>query len=67
MRVLRLALGLFIIAESIQSKEWLFVLAGSFFALMPILNIGCCGIDGCSTTVSKNNRKTEDITYEEVG
>ena len=66
MRVLRLALGIFIIMQGIQSKEWLFVLAGSLFSLMPILNIGCCSASGCSIPVSKSNKKVKDITYDEI-
>lgn len=66
MRVLRLALGIFIIAEGIQTKEWLFVGLGGLFSLMPLLNIGCCGASGCSTPVEKSNQKTENITYEEI-
>ncbi len=66
MRVLRLALGIFIIAQGVQANDWLFVALGGLFSLMPLLNIGCCGTSGCNTPVSKNSKKTEDITYEEV-
>lgn len=66
MRMLRLALGIFIIVEGIVTKEWLFALAGTAFTILPLLNIGCCGTSGCSTPVSKSNKKTEDIIYEEV-
>jgi hypothetical protein len=44
----------------------LFVGAGVLFSLMPILNIGCCGVSGCNTPVSKSSKKIEDITYEEI-
>ena len=66
MRVLRLALGIFIIVQGIQTKEWLFVALGGLFSLMPLLNIGCCGASGCNTSVSKSNKKVEDKSYEEV-
>ena len=66
MRVLRLALGIFIIVQGVQAKEWLFVALGGLFSLMPLLNIGCCGVSGCNTPVSKSNKKVEDITYEEI-
>lgn len=65
-RILRLALGIFIIVEGVTTQEWLFVLAGLAFAILPLLNIGCCGTSGCSAPVSKTNKKTEDIIYEEV-
>lgn len=66
MRVLRLALGIFVIAQGIQSKEWWFVVMGGLFSLMPLLNIGCCGVSGCNTSVAKNNKKVENKAYEEV-
>lgn len=49
MRVLRLALGIFVIAQGIHAKEWWFVVMGGLFSLMPLLNIGCCGASGCKT------------------
>ncbi|HUH25615.1 MAG TPA: hypothetical protein VLY87_03245 [Flavobacterium sp.] len=66
MRVLRLALGIFIIVQGIQANQWLFVAVGGLFSLTSILNIGCCGTSGCSTSAPKSNKKMEDITYEEV-
>ena len=66
MRVLRLALGIFIIVQGVQAKEWLFVALGGLFSLMPLLNIGCCGASGCNTPVSKSRKKVEEITYEEI-
>lgn len=66
MRVLRLALGIFIIVQSVITKDWLFVGAGVLFSLMPILNIGCCGASGCDTPVPKKYKKMEDITYEDI-
>lgn len=66
MRALRLMLGIFVILQGITTKEWLLVGLGGLFSLMPLMNIGCCGVSGCNTPVSKNNKKAEDITYEEV-
>ncbi len=66
MRVLRLAVGIFIMVQGIMAKEWLLVGLGGLFSLMPLLNMGCCGVSGCNTPVPQNNKKIEDITYEEV-
>lgn len=66
MRVLRLALGIFIIVQGVQTKEWLFVALGGLFSLMPLLNMSYCGASGCHTPVSKRRKKGEDITYEEI-
>ncbi|WPQ63078.1 hypothetical protein SIO70_32440 [Chitinophaga sancti] len=67
MRVLRLALGIFIIVQGFQSKEWLFMALGGLFTLMPLLNIGCCGASECNTVVpGRSNNTIEDTTYKEV-
>lgn len=66
MRVLRLAIGIFIIVQSVITKDWLFVGAGVLFSLIPIMNIGCCGASGCNTPVRKSNRKIEEVNYEEI-
>jgi hypothetical protein len=44
----------------------MFVVLGGIFSLMPLLNIGCCGVSGCNTPIRKSNGNTEDITYEEI-
>ncbi|NGF57787.1 hypothetical protein G5B00_14810 [Parapedobacter sp. SGR-10] len=65
-RLLRLALGIFITVQGIMAKEWLLVGLGGLFSLMPLMNIGCCGVSGCNTSIPKSNKKIEDISYEEV-
>lgn len=67
MRVIRLGLGIFIIVQGIQTNEWMFVVLGGIFSLMPLLNIGCGGANGCSTSpMPRSGKQTEDITYDEV-
>lgn len=66
MRVVRLALGIFIMVQGIQTSNWMFIILGGLFTTMPLLNIGCCGTQGCNTPVSKSTKKIEDIQYEEV-
>lgn len=66
MRIIRLALGIFIVVQGIVTKEWVFAVLGGLFAIMPLLNIDCCGASGCSVPVSQSRKKLEDITYEEV-
>lgn len=65
MRFFRLALGIVIIGQGVIEKEWLFIGLGSLFALMPLMNMGCCSVSGCSTPAPKFKQNTEDITYEE--
>ncbi len=66
MRVLRLALGIYIIVQGVIENQWMFVALGGLLSLMPLLNIGCCDASGCNTPVSKSNKKVEDITFEEI-
>lgn len=69
MRMLRLAVGIFIVVQGITTRDWMITLLGGLFSLMPLLNIGCCGgAAACSNKpVSRSNKKAEDISYEEVG
>lgn len=65
--VLRLVLGIFIMAQGVQTNEWLLVALGGLFSLMPLLNVGCCGTAACNTPIRrKNNDGIEGISYEEV-
>lgn len=68
-RFLRLIMGVFIIAQSIILKDWLFGLAGVLFTLMPLLNQGCCGIgNSCSKDIKtkKSTLTNKETAYEEV-
>ncbi len=66
MRALRLAMGIFIVVQGILTAEWLFIILGALFSLLPLLNIGCCGSAGCNIPVVKSSKKTEGTTYEEI-
>jgi hypothetical protein len=66
MRFLRLSLGIAIIIQSIIHHDWTMGILGTLFTVMPVFNIGCCGIGACATPVKKNNQTVKDITYEEV-
>lgn len=66
MRIIRLALGIFIMVQGIQTADWLFVIFGGLFTLMPLFNIGCCATAECRTAVPRNHQKIEDTTYEEI-
>lgn len=57
MRLLRLALAIAIIYQGIELEQWLFVVIGGLFALMPLMNIGCCGNNGCATPLPKTKQK----------
>lgn len=65
-RVLRLLSGVFIIFVGVQAKDWLLTIGGGLLSLMALLNVGCCGTSACHQPAQQKNRKTEEITYEEI-
>lgn len=66
MRALRLAIGVYVIINGVQTAEWLFVFFGITFSAMALLNIGCCGVGGCQVEPEKNSKKENEVIYEEV-
>lgn len=60
-RVLRLAIGIFIIVQGVMANQWLFVGLGGLFSLMPLMNIGCCGTSSCNAPIKRSHQKAEDI------
>jgi hypothetical protein len=67
MRFVRLVLGIAIIVQAVIARDWMMGILGTLFTSMPVFNIGCCGVGGCTAPVDKSNTEsTKDITYEEV-
>ncbi|GAB1396819.1 hypothetical protein MASR1M65_15960 [Saprospiraceae bacterium] len=68
MRVLRLALGLYVIVEGIRMHDTMLITLGGIFTLMPVFNIGCSA--GGTCTPRYRERQTfnpnEDISYKEI-
>lgn len=64
-RVLRLVMVLFVIYQGVTSQQWLFVGLGILFALLPLLNIGCCGTNNCAMPLS-TSKKNNKSTYTEI-
>jgi hypothetical protein len=66
-RVLRLILGVVIVAQAISLGDATLGTVGLLFTLMPVFNIGCCGAGGCYTPLKKTEANdAKDITYEEI-
>lgn len=65
-RLLRLALGIFIIFQGVHSRDWLFVAIGGVFTLLPLMNIGGCGVAGCAVPPSNTKNDSTELEYEEV-
>lgn len=53
-RAHRLLLGIIIIVQGIDAKEWMFALAGVLLSGMAIANIGMCRMGGCQVSPRKN-------------
>lgn len=65
-RIIRLALGIFILVQGIGSEEWLLAALGGFISVMPILNMGCYGGSTCNTSPASTKTDLEETTYKEV-
>ncbi len=66
LRVIRFVFGVYVLIQGVYSRDMSYVVIGSLFTLMPVLNIGCCSTSGCATPNRKNEATTEEISYEEV-
>jgi hypothetical protein len=68
MRILRLVVGIWGIYSSITDSQPLFGILGGGFILQALLNVGCCGSNGCKIPQNKNQptTNTKETEYEEV-
>ena len=67
MRILRLALGIYIAFQAVETQSMLSAIFAVFLLFQAITNTGCCGSNGCAVPIKKNNSgKTEEIEYEEI-
>lgn len=66
MRLLRLALGVFIVVQGILQSDWAFILLGTAFSLTPLFNIGCCGTQACQVPIEKRKAKSGEVSFEEI-
>jgi len=49
-RILRLVIGVTVIGQAFIMQEWLLGIGGGMLTTMAVLNIGCCGTQGCAVT-----------------
>ena len=69
MRLLRLAIGVWAIISAIQTGHEALGLLGAVVLAMAILNIGCCGVNGCVPRSAQNKKPPKnpgEIEYEEI-
>lgn len=71
MRILRFALGSFILLEAWLKSDLILAFMGAVLFLQAMYNMGCCGVQTCDTNHPRNKQespedKTQDITFNEV-
>lgn len=68
MRWLRLAIGFVFIYFGITNHDTFAGLAGGFFVIQSVFNLGCCGVNtSCATKkIDSKNKDIDDVSYEEV-
>lgn len=71
MRLLRLALAGIVFVEAWKNNDWLFASMGAVLFLQSVLNVGCCGAQGCDTGHVLNKEKSvnpnvNNVTFEEI-
>jgi hypothetical protein len=67
-RILRLVIGVTVIGQAFIMQEWLLGVGGGMLTTMAILNIGCCGAQGCAVTPREDGVKVtlDETRFEEV-
>jgi len=67
-RILRLVIGATVIGQAFIMQELLLGIGGAMLTTMAVLNIGCCGVQGCAVNVRKDKAKVnlEETNFEEV-
>ncbi|WP_144282085.1 hypothetical protein [Chryseobacterium echinoideorum] len=65
-RLLRLAMGIFLVVEAVKSEIWFLIAVGAVFVAMSVLNIGCCAAGNCSVTTRSSEKTNDEIEYEEI-
>ena len=67
LRVLRLALGIFIAIQALETRDALSGVIAAFLLFQAVSNTGCCGVNSCSTPIVKNKSGVpEEIEFEEI-
>ena len=67
LRIIRLAVGGFIAYDGFRTHEFLIMTLGLVFMGLAVMNLGCCGAQGCGIPTKKNHSdETQEVEYEEV-
>ncbi len=73
MRIVKLAIGLYLFAGAFYMKEWMFGIMGIFFLYQAVSDTTCCGAAGCNTRSNSRRQRVynkppddTDVDYEEI-
>lgn len=67
MRWLRLGLGIYIAFQAIETISIFLGVVAAFFIFQAIVNIGCCGTNGCALPIKKSgSSRSEETGTEEI-
>lgn len=65
-RVLRAGLAVAFLGAGVTGADGLALLAGGFFGLQAVFNVGCCGAVCASPSGAGREPRPERIQYEEI-
>jgi hypothetical protein len=69
MRIVRMAIGIWMLVIAIQTRDWMVSVVSLFFLYQGVTNTGCCGSQGCYTPSRRNTYRTghtDEIEFEEI-
>ncbi len=70
MRILRLAIGVWMLVMAIQTRDWIVGVFSTFFLYQAVTDTGCCGTQACYTPIKRTKEQSpnniSDIEYEEI-
>lgn len=68
-RFVRLGLGIFLLMEGIIMNAWFMVILGAYFAVLPVLNIGCGSCvtnEKCGVARDEINSEKTSLDFKEI-
>lgn len=66
MKILKLGLGTLVLIQAIHNHDTAMAMFGGIFMLQALLNIGCCGPNGCAVPVNKKALNKEVVSFTEI-
>jgi hypothetical protein len=65
MRIIRLVLGIVVFIMALQQQQTILAIAGGWFSLMALLNLGCSA-EGCNYRPPVRRNFQEPTSFEEI-